>query len=103
MISRVTVKEYALGHAVRVDLRLLDDTLAALGEPAYRARQVWRWAAGGASGYEAMTNVPAALRRTLAEQVPFSALAVAAESESRDGTLKTLFRTNDGHPVEAGL
>ena len=43
----------------RVDLDLLESTLAERGEPAYRGRQVWGWAAGGADGYEAMTNVPA--------------------------------------------
>ena len=42
------------------------------GEPAFRARQVWSWAARGASGYEAMTDVPAALRARLADEVPFS-------------------------------
>ncbi len=50
-----------------------------------------------------MTNVPSALREALAEEVPFSSLEVAAQAESRDGTVKTLFRTHDGHPVEAVL
>src|SRR2546429_692424 len=50
-----------------------------------------------------MTNVSVALRVALAEDVPFSTLEVAAESKSRDGTVKTLFRTHDGHPVEAVL
>ena len=86
-----------------MDLELLDRTLAARGEPAYRARQVWEWAARGASGYEAMTNVPARLRAALAAEVPFSTLAVEQEAVSRDGTVKALFRTADGHPVEAVL
>jgi 23S rRNA (adenine2503-C2)-methyltransferase len=84
-----------------VDLELLADALS--GEPSYRAGQVWRWAAGGVSSYDAMTNVPARLRDALAESVPFSTLAIAGESESRDGTVKTLFRTSDGQPVEAVL
>jgi 23S rRNA (adenine2503-C2)-methyltransferase len=84
-----------------VDLTLLEQTLA--GQPAFRARQVWRWAAGGAPGYEAMTDVPVALRETLAAEVPFSTLAVVEEQTSRDGTVKALFRTEDGHPVEAVL
>jgi 23S rRNA (adenine2503-C2)-methyltransferase len=87
----------------RMDLDLLQKTLAEHGEPAYRARQVWAWAARGATGYEAMTDVPAALRGELAARVPFSTLTVEAESHSRDGTVKTLFRTADGHPVEAVL
>ena len=73
------------------------------GEPAYRARQVWEWAARGASGYDAMTNVPQALREALDADVPFSTLAPETEQRSRDGTVKTLFRTHDGHPVEAVL
>ena len=50
-----------------------------------------------------MTDLPAALRARLAEQVPFSSLAVEEEAQSRDGTEKVLFRTGDGHPVEAVL
>src|SRR5213078_2053878 len=38
-----------------------------------------------------------------AEVVPFSTLAVETQRESRDGTVKSLFRTADGHPVEAVL
>ena len=86
-----------------MDVALLESTLAAHGQPAYRARQVWGWAATGAPGYDAMTNVPARLREALAEEVPFSTLSVEAESQARDGTVKTLFRTHDGHPVEAVL
>jgi len=47
--------------------------------------------------------VPAALRDALAEEVPFSSLDVVTHAESRDGTVKSLFRTHDGHPVEAVL
>jgi 23S rRNA (adenine2503-C2)-methyltransferase len=86
-----------------VDLTLLESTLRELGEPAYRAQQVWEWTARGASGYEAMTNLPRGLREELEANVPFSTLAVETERESRDGTVKTLFRTADGHPVEAVL
>jgi 23S rRNA (adenine2503-C2)-methyltransferase len=86
-----------------MDLTRLETTLADRGEPAYRRRQVWEWTARGAAGYEAMTNLPRALREELAAAVPFSTLAVETEQESRDGTVKTLFRTADGHPVEAVL
>ena len=86
-----------------MDLALLERTLRERGEPAFRARQVWEWTARGASGYEAMTNLPRALRAELESAVPFSTLAVETERESRDGTVKTLFRTADGHPVEAVL
>ncbi len=86
-----------------MDLALLEQTVANRGEPAYRTRQVWEWAARGAAGYDAMTNVPAQLRGVLDETVPFSTLELTAQQEARDGTVKTLFRTADGHPVEAVL
>jgi 23S rRNA (adenine2503-C2)-methyltransferase len=50
-----------------------------------------------------MTNLPAELRSRLAAEVPFSTLSVEHESRARDRTLKVLFRTTDGHPVEAVL
>ena len=86
-----------------MDLELLERALADRGEPSYRAAQVWQWAARGAAGYGEMTNVSAALRESLAEEVPFSSLEPEAQAESRDGTVKTLFRTHDGHAVEAVL
>jgi 23S rRNA (adenine2503-C2)-methyltransferase len=86
-----------------VDLELLERTLAGAGQPGFRARQVWAWAARGASGYGAMTDLPAALRAQLAEQVPFSTLALADEAHARDGTVKALMHTRDGRPVESVL
>src|SRR3954454_8790745 len=86
-----------------MDIALLESTMSGRGEPAYRTRQVWEWAARGVEGYDAMTNVPAVLREALTDAVPFSTLTVTGEQQARDGTLKTLFRTHDGHPVEAVL
>jgi 23S rRNA (adenine2503-C2)-methyltransferase len=86
-----------------MDLELLERTLADAGQPAFRARQAWAWAARGCDGYEAMTDVPAALRARLAGEVPFSTLTVLEEAHARDGTVKTLFHTADGRAVEAVL
>jgi 23S rRNA (adenine2503-C2)-methyltransferase len=90
-------------HDRWVDLELLEQTLATDGEPAFRARQVWQWAARGAAGYEEMTDVPAALRGELAEAVPFSTLQLVREAHASDGTVKALFHTHDGRAVEAVL
>jgi 23S rRNA (adenine2503-C2)-methyltransferase len=84
-----------------MDLDLLDESLAS--EPPYRRRQIWEWTAGGAASYAEMTNVPLALRDRLEERVPFSSLALRNEARSRDGTIKALFHTMEGHPVEAVL
>jgi len=86
-----------------MDLDLLERTLVDAGQPAFRARQVWAWAARGASGYAAMTDLPAPLRTQLADEVPFSTLTLADEAHARDGTVKSLFHTRDGRPVEAVL
>jgi 23S rRNA (adenine2503-C2)-methyltransferase len=86
-----------------MDLALLERTLAERGERAYRARQVWEWTAHGAASYDAMTTLPKALRTSLSECVPFSTLELVDERGAQDGTVKALFRTTDGHPVEAVL
>ena len=86
-----------------MDLALLDKLLAERGEPSFRARQVWSWAAKGATGYEEMTNLPAQLREALEQQLPFSTLSPRSEAHALDGTLKTLFETADGRALEAVL
>jgi len=86
-----------------MDLARLDRVLAERGEPSYRARQVWEWTARGARSYDEITTLPKALRAELSEAAPFSTLAVETERQARDGTVKALFRTYDGHAVEAVL
>src|SRR4051812_8734539 len=72
-------------------------------EPPYRVRQVWEWAARGASTYAEMTNLPARSRALLEERVPFSTLTLVDQATSVDGTVKALFHTREGHPLEAVL
>jgi 23S rRNA (adenine2503-C2)-methyltransferase len=86
-----------------MDLELLHERLAARGEPRFRERQVWEWAARGAASYGEMTSLPLGLRRALEEQVPFSSLRFVREARASDGTEKALFETADGRPVEAVL
>src|SRR6201996_4397314 len=86
-----------------MDTQRLDEVLAAAGEPAYRGSQVWEWVARGVESYEEMTNIPAGLRGRLEADLPISTLNVRAEARSDDGTVKTLFDTGDGLPIEAVL
>jgi 23S rRNA (adenine2503-C2)-methyltransferase len=86
-----------------VDLELLERTLADRGEPPYRAQQVWQWTARGAHGYDEMTDLPAALREALATEVPLSSLQLKQQAQAKDKTIKALFETSDGRPVEAVL
>jgi 23S rRNA (adenine2503-C2)-methyltransferase len=86
-----------------VDLVRLEQRLAARGEPRFRARQVWEWAARGAGSYDAMTNLPLELRGRLDEEVPFSSLRTLREAVASDGTEKALFETAEGRRVETVL
>ncbi len=80
-------------------------TLAAamveLGQPSYRAGQVLRrlWANPVAS-FDAMTELPAALRVALAERFDMPRLELAVRQQSADGTQKFLFRLRDGEAIE---
>jgi 23S rRNA (adenine2503-C2)-methyltransferase len=86
-----------------MDLALLEQTLSDHDEPRFRARQVWAWAARGASGYEQMTDLPSSLRELLARELPFSSLTLGKELRASDGTVKALFATADGRALEAVL
>src|SRR6185503_10261035 len=86
-----------------VDLKRLDEILAARGEPGFRADQVWEWLAGGAGGFGEMTNLPQSLRDELEAELPISTLDAVREVKSVDGTRKALFETADGRPIEAVL
>ena len=86
-----------------MDLELLDKTISERGERSFRARQVWAWTARGVHGYESMTDLPEGLRTSLAREVPFSSLRLRSELHARDGTVKALFETSEGHPLEAVL
>ena len=90
--------------STRVDLKRLDEILAARGEPAYRAGQVWEWLAGGARSYEEMTNLPQSLRDAARRRSCRSRRSSCErEVKSVDGTDKALFETADGRPIEAVL
>jgi 23S rRNA (adenine2503-C2)-methyltransferase len=84
-----------------MDLDVVDKLLE--NEPPYRRRQVWEWTARGAASYDEMTNLPRTTRTLLEDEVPFSTLIPAHEARSKDGTVKVLFHTAEGHPVEAVL
>ncbi len=78
--------------------------LKELGQPAFRAKQVYTWLHRGARSYEEMTNLPQALRQRLEELYPLNPPVVARKQESqRDGTIKYLWQLSDGNCVETVL
>ena len=78
--------------------------LKEMGQPAFRAKQVYTWLHKGVRSYEEMTNIPQALRQILAEKAPICPPEVIRKQESqKDGTIKYLWRLSDGNCVETVL
>src|SRR5258708_35097043 len=74
--------------------------VTALGEPAYRARQVYVWIyKKRARSFEAMTNLSKALREELARRFVLRWPEVAERDLSYDGTVKYLLRLEDGGAI----
>ena len=84
---------------------MLPDELAAelkaLGEPAYRAKQIFQWLARGVSSFDEMTNLSKPLREKLrsAYEIPSLTMLRNLVSE-QDGTIKYLWELPDGNAVE---
>jgi 23S rRNA (adenine2503-C2)-methyltransferase len=83
----------------------LQDWLAGHGQPAYRARQLWRWLYVNLAGdFAQMTDLPAPLRERLAREATCRALTQREEKVAPDGlTRKGLFELPDGERMEAVL
>jgi len=78
--------------------------LKELGQPAFRAKQVFSWLHKGVRSYEEMTNLPKTLRDALAEKYPINPPKVVRKQESKkDGTIKYLWQLSDGNCVETVL
>ena len=82
----------------------LSALLKEMGQPAFRAKQLYGWLHRGVRSYEEMTNLPGALRAALAEKYPIHAPTVLRRQESqKDGTIKYLWQLSDGNCVETVL
>jgi len=78
--------------------------LKELGQPVFRAKQVYSWLHKGVRSYEEMTNLPKALRDTLENAYPICPPEVVRKQESqKDGTIKYLWQLHDGNCVETVL
>ena len=87
-----------------MDLPELTEALAALGEPKFRAKQLFTWLHRGARSFDEMTNLSKALREKLRTQFDLTPPEVARRQASKlDGTVKYLWRLADGNCVESVL
>ena len=82
----------------------IGQVLKELGQPAFRAKQVFTWLHKGVKSYEEMTNLPKSLRDLLAEKYPLCVPEVVRKQQSqKDGTIKYLWKLSDGNCVETVL
>ena len=93
-----------MNHLKSMTIAEIGDILKELGQPAFRAKQVFFWLHKGVRSYEEMTNLPKALRDVLAEKYPLHPPQVVRKQESKkDGTIKYLWQLSDGNCVETVL
>jgi 23S rRNA (adenine2503-C2)-methyltransferase len=82
----------------------VDGYFETIGEKKFRSNQVWEWLwLKHAHSFDAMTNLSKELRNRLADEFSLPALTVDATQYSADGTIKSRFKTFDGHLVEGVL
>lgn len=78
--------------------------LKELGQPSFRAKQIFQWLHRGATSFDEMTNLPKSLRETLQAQSYITVPMVERKQQSAlDGTIKYLWRLRDGNCVETVL
>lgn len=82
----------------------LENFIKELGEPKFRAKQVFQWLYkdGGVTDWDQMTNVPKSLREKLAKEASLGILKPLQVQKSKlDGTRKYLFELEDGNAIES--
>ena len=91
----------ALPCVLDLDLTALQAVLAELGQPAYRAKQVYRALHSRLVGsWDEITDLPASLRKSLAERYRLVSGDLVVQAVSRDGTRKRLVRLAEGQEIE---
>ena len=76
-------------------------TAEVLGEPAFRADQIFRWLSRGVASFNEMSDLSLSLREKLEAVAYISGVTLVEKQESSDGTVKYLFRLIDGECIEA--
>ena len=80
----------------------LQELVEALGEPKFRAKQLFSWLQSGISDFDEMTNIPKSLREKLKESCYIATVSIVKRFESKtDGTVKYVFSLYDGEYIES--
>lgn len=103
-MAYLCVMEQKLKNIRTLSLAELQTYFETLGEKKFRVKQVWEWLwQKHAHSFEEMSNLSKELRATLTETFSLPAIKVDTAQYSNDGTVKTKFKTHDGHYVEGVL
>lgn len=87
-----------------LDLTAIEQYIERIGEKKFRAKQVYEWIwTKQAMSFADMTNLSKELRQRLGDDFTLPALTIDATQYSADGTVKSRFKTWDGHLVEGVL
>lgn len=81
----------------------LENELVNMGEKKYRAKQVYSWLYKGVTSFDEMTDISKELIQKLKDNFILNQLTLADFQKSKDGTIKYLFKLNDGHAIESVL
>ena len=85
-----------------LQLKEMEGFIKSLGEPAFRAKQVFSWIYKGVTDFDDMANVPKSLREKLTEQAYIGRLKILKVQKSKtDGTRKYLYELEDGNRIES--
>lgn len=88
----------------QLTLAALEDYFLSIGEKKFRAKQVYEWLwLKPVQSFEAMTNISKDLREMLSQNFSFPAITVDTTQYSEDGTIKSRFKTVEGHLTEGVL
>ena len=87
-----------------MDLEEMSAYFKGMGQPAFRAKQVFQWLHRGVTSFDEMSNLPKSLRQFLTEQCYITVPVPERKQESKlDGTIKYLWRLRDGNCIETVL
>lgn len=79
----------------------IEAALKEMGQPKYRAGQIFEWLTRGVKSFDEMSNLPKDLRTKLAEEFYIDGLTCLRKQVSQeDGTIKYLWQLRDGNAVE---
>ena len=80
----------------------LEEMLKGMGQPKFRAKQLFSWLQKGAESFDDMTNIPKGLRDSLKECCYIATTKIVKRYESEiDGTVKYVFSLYDGEYIES--